>query len=101
MSWMAPEGGRGARLLALAGVAGLVFYLAQSLAPALCGDAVTAFAESVLYPVLVAVGGVLAGARAVSSRRDRLALGILAAGMLAWAAVTASPQSAGASDCAR
>ena len=33
MRMMAPEGGRGVRLLALAGVAGLVVYLAQSLAP--------------------------------------------------------------------
>ncbi len=96
MSWMAPEGGRAVRLLALAGVAGLVFYLVQSLAPALCGDAVTAFAESVLYPVLVAVGGVLAGVRAVVSKRDRLAWGILAAGMLAWAAGDAAAALGGA-----
>ena len=96
MKWMAPEGGRAVRLLALAGVAGLVFYLAQSLAPALCGDAVTAFAESVLYPVLVAAGGVLAGMRAVTSGRDRLAWGILAAGMLSWAAGDAAAALGGA-----
>ena len=69
MRLMAPEGGRAVRLLALAGAAGLVAYLAQSLAPALCGDAVTAFAEAVLYPALVAVGGVLAAIRARARAR--------------------------------
>ena len=85
MKVLAPEGGRGVRLLAMAGVAGLVAYLAQSLAPALCGDAVTAFAEAALYPALVAVGGVLAALRAARSQRDRLAWAVAAAGMLAWA----------------
>ena len=85
MRLLAPEGGRAVRLLALAGAAGLVAYLAQSLAPALCGDAVTAFAEAVLYPALVAVGGVLAAIRAAGSQRDRLAWAAAAVGMLAWA----------------
>jgi diguanylate cyclase with GGDEF domain len=85
MRMMAPEGGRAVRLLALAGAAGLVAYLAQSLAPALCGDALTEFAEAALYPALVAVGGVLAAIRAARSTRDRLAWAVAAGGMLAWA----------------
>ena len=85
MRLMAPEGGRAVRLLALAGAAGLVAYLAQSLAPALCGDALTEFAEAALYPALVAVGGVLAAIRAARSTRDRLAWAVAAGGILAWA----------------
>jgi tetratricopeptide (TPR) repeat protein len=44
--------------------------------------------------MLVAVGGVLAGARAAASRRGRFAWGILSAGMLAWAAGDAAAAAA-------
>ncbi|MEA2312491.1 MAG: hypothetical protein QOE28_2459 [Solirubrobacteraceae bacterium] len=85
MRFLAPDGGRGVRIAALAILAGIAGYLAQSLAPAVCGQAVSDAYENYGYPALVAAAGALALAQALRGGRDRLAWAIAGTGTILWA----------------
>ena len=85
MKRLMPEATRCERVLALAVAAGLAGYIAQALAPSVCGAAVTAAFETAVYPALVGAAGVLVLLRAMRCRRDRAAWALAGAGLVAWA----------------
>ena len=66
-------------------ILGLALYAAQA-AIAVCGTSADAFFETYVYTGLVATGGALCFARALSGAQERLAWSVLGVGLAAWAA---------------
>ena len=73
------------RAVQVLAIAGLALYAAQA-AVAVCGSGADAFFETYVYTALVATGGALCFARALTSARERVAWSLLGVGLAAWAA---------------
>jgi len=82
---ISPTARRLLRAVQALAIVGLGLYALQA-AIAVCGTSADAFFETYVYTGLVATGGVLCFARALTSPRERVAWSMLGAGLAAWAA---------------